>query len=111
MSISLKPKFDYVVIKREKPQRKAESLIALPADVLKDYAPNRGVVVAVGPTTGYVNKDGTVIDSVTVGTRVIFKKFAGAAISATGTPLDRDNEDVEYWVIKDSDILCEIVEA
>jgi len=97
--VKLKPKFDRVIIRRESLQEKATKII-IPEDADKRERPARGVVVALGPTVGYLDDETKkIIRDLEVGTRVIFGRHAG-------TELDMDGE--KFWIVTDRDILCEI---
>lgn len=97
--MKLKPKFDRVIIRRESLQEKATKII-IPEDADKRERPARGVVVALGPTVGYLDDETKkIIRDLEVGTRVIFGRHAG-------TELDMDGE--KFWIVTDRDILCEI---
>jgi chaperonin GroES len=99
--IGLKPKFDRVLIRRESLQNK-NSMIQLPAEVESRTKPARGVIVALGPTVGYLD-DATreIVRDLSVGMRVIFGKHAGVEVEYSGE---------SYWLVNDRDILCEINE-
>ena len=97
--MKLKPKFDRVIIRRESLQERATKII-IPEDADKRERPARGVVVALGPTVGYLDDETKkIIRDLEVGTRVIFGRHAG-------TELDMDGE--KFWIVTDRDILCEI---
>lgn len=106
MSIKLTPKFDTVLIRRDTFSLPKGSLIALPTQVEKDYAPARGTVIAVGKTCGVYQK-GKLLEGITVGKKVIFAKYAGTMIKED----ERNKESAEFWLVKDHDILCEIEEV
>jgi len=90
------PLGDRVVIKPIQREERTKSGILLP-DTAKER-PQEGEVVAVGP--GEVADDGKrkPID-VTVGDRVIYSKFAGSEFK---------EDDVEYLIVRQSDILAKV---
>jgi chaperonin GroES len=97
----LDPKLDRVLVKRESLKDKT-SLIELPAAVESSTRPARGVIVALGPTVGYVDeKSGDILPGIEVGERVIFGRNAGVEV-------DLDGE--KYWLVTDRDILCGVKE-
>lgn len=97
--MKLKPMFDRVVVKRDTVQSTTSKII-IPEQIDKQNAPARGVVLAVGPTAGWRDKDGTLYP-VTVGSRILFGKHAGTTVQEDGETL---------WVLQDTDLLCEITE-
>lgn len=102
MSVQIIPKFDRVLIKRETLQEKS-SLIHIPESVDKTNRPERGIVIAVGPTAYISDSEGKKVEEIEVGVKVIFAKHAGA-------PIEIDETDDEYWIVSDTDILAEIRE-
>jgi len=99
--MKLLPKFDRVLIKRESLQEKA-STIVIPESVDKKERPARGVIVAIGPTVGYLDDETReVVPDLTPGMKVIFGRNAG-------TEIEHDGD--KYWVVADRDILAEIAE-
>lgn len=99
--MKLRPKLDRVLVKRETLQQKA-SLIHVPEDVDKRNRPARGVIVALGPTVGYIDEGtGKLEKGLSVGMKVIFGRHAGTEI---------EYGDEKYWLIADKDVLCEISE-
>lgn len=106
MSVRLIPKFDTVLIKKDVFTAPKGSIIALPSQVQKDHAPAKGTVIAVGPTCGWY-KGETLIESIKVGSKVIYAKFAGTMIKED----ENDKDSQEYWLVKDHDILCEVEEV
>lgn len=99
--LKLKPKLDRVLIKRESLQEKA-SLIHIPEKVESSTRPARGVVVAIGPTVGYVDEEtGKLERGLEVGMRVIFGRNAGVEIEYEGD---------KYWLLTDRDVLAEVVD-
>ena len=97
----LVPKFDRVLLKRETLQQKAGTIF-IPESAEKKERPARGVIVALGPTCGYLD-DATreVVQDLTIGMKVIFAKNAGTEIEHGGE---------HYWLVADKDVLCEIAE-
>ena len=87
MTEKLRPLFDRVLLERE--QLKAGSIII--PDTAKDRnAPNRGTVVAVGPTcTGAVK----------IGDRVLVGQHAGATLKVDG---------IETYVVAEEDCIAVI---
>jgi chaperonin GroES len=81
----LRPLFDRVLLERE--QLKAGSII-IPETAKDRNAPNRGLVVAVGPTCE---------GSVKPGDRVLFGQHAGATLKVGG---------VETYVVAEADIIA-----
>ena len=92
--MQLKPLGDRVVVKATEAEEKTRGGIILP-DTAKDK-PQEGEVVAVGP--GRVLDNGTrVTPDVKVGDKVIYSKYGGTEIKV---------DDVEYLVIRESDLLA-----
>jgi len=92
--VQLKPLGDRVVVKATEAEEKTRGGIILP-DTAKDK-PQEGEVVAVGP--GRVLDNGTrVTPDVKVGDKVIYSKYGGTEIKV---------DDVEYLVIRESDLLA-----
>lgn len=97
----LRPKLDRVLVKRETLQEKA-SLIHIPEKVDSRERPARGVIVALGPTVGYVDEDTKELRrGLEIGEKVIFGRNAGTEI---------DYEGEKYWLITDRDVLCGVAE-
>lgn len=93
-TVQLKPLGDRVVVKAIEAEEKTRGGIILP-DTAKDK-PQEGEVVAVGP--GRVLDNGSrVAPEVKVGDRVIYSKYGGTEIKV---------DDVEYLVIRESDLLA-----
>ena len=93
-TVQLKPLGDRVVVKAVEAEEKTRGGIILP-DTAKDK-PQEGEVVAVGP--GRVLDNGSrVAPEVKVGDRVIYSKYGGTEIKV---------DDVEYLVIRESDLLA-----
>ncbi len=93
--MSLKPLHDNVIIKPLAKEQTTASGIVLP-DTLDKEKPEQGEVIAVGP--GKVGKDGgRVAMSVTVGQKVMFKKYAPDEIKVDGQ---------ELFVVAESDIIA-----
>ena len=90
----LKPLHDYVVLEKVKEEEKTQSGIILTTKEAKDE-PSHGVVIAVGPGK---TEDGKLVPiDLTVGQRVIYKKYSGTEVK------DGKNE---YLLIKAEDILA-----
>ena len=105
--ISIQPKFDRVLIKRDtlsNELRAQQSKIILPESVNKSNLSEKGTVVAVGRSAG-LYLDDELIESIEIGARVIFAKHAGVEVR-----LDNDSKDV-YYLIQDNDILATITEG
>jgi chaperonin GroES len=95
----LVPKFDRVLVKRESLQQQA-STIVIPEAVDKTERPARGVIIALGPTVGYLDDETReIVRDLEVGMRVIFGKHAGTELEVDGD---------KFWVVADKDILCSI---
>lgn len=100
--LTLRPVFDRVLLRREKPQKMGSILI--PEDIAKKHAPNKGEIVAVGPSSD---------PTIQVGQSYIFGAYAGTWINEKGTPLpqsDGSGEDAEYYVCQDTDLIAEVIE-
>ena len=94
--IKLQPLGDRVVVQRDESLEVTTGGIVLP-DSAKD-APARGTVVSVGD--GIMMPDGSrVALQLTVGARVIFSSYGGAAINI---------DDEEYLLMRESDVLAVI---
>ena len=90
------PLADRVVVKPLEREEKTKSGIVLP-DTAKEK-PQQGEVVALGP--GRVTDDGKRIPlELKVGDKVIYSKFAGT---------EWKDGDVEYLILRESDILAKI---
>ncbi len=101
MSVKISPKLDRVLVKRETLQEKA-SLIHIPEKADARERPARGVIVALGPTVGYVDEDTKELRrGLEIGEKVIFGRNAGTEI---------DYEGEKYWLITDRDVLCGVAE-
>ena len=97
MATELKPLGDRVVIKPIPREEVTKSGLVLP-DTAKEK-PQEGEVIAVGP--GRVGDDGKHIAmELKKGDRVIFAKYAGTEIKL---------DDVEYVILRESDILAKKV--
>lgn len=92
--MQLKPLGDRVVVKAIEAEEKTKGGIILP-DTAKDK-PQEGEVIAVGP--GRVLDNGNrVAPEVKVGDRVIYSKYGGTEVKV---------DDVEYLVVRESDLLA-----
>lgn len=94
----LKPKFDRVLVKRD---QLTDSPIVL---VSNREAPSSGVVIDVGPTAG-TYRNGELIETIEVGSRVIFGSYSGRDVSTFV-----NEKEGTYWILQDSDVLCLIEE-
>jgi chaperonin GroES len=93
--MKIKPLHNHVVIKPMNEEEKTKSGIYLP-DTMDKERPERGEVIAVGP--GKILDNGqTASMSVKVGDKVLFKKYS---------PDEFKIDEVEYLVIKESDIIA-----
>ncbi len=92
----IKPLHDYVLLEKVKEEEKTQSGIILTTKEAKEE-PSHGVVVAVGP--GKVEEGTLVTVDLTVGQKVIYKKYSG-------TEVKEDKKD--YLLIKADDILAVI---
>ena len=92
--MQLKPLGDRVVVKAIEAEEKTKGGIILP-DTAKDK-PQEGEVIAVGP--GRVLDNGNrVPPEVQVGDRVLYSKYGGTEVKV---------DDVEYLVVRESDLLA-----
>ena len=92
--MNLKPLFDNVVVEHVEQQDKTTGGVFLP-DTAKEK-PQEGVIRAVGP--GRVTDKGDVVKmNVTVGDRVLYRKYSGSEVKIDGT---------EYLIIPEKDILA-----
>jgi chaperonin GroES len=99
--MKLNPKLDRVIVKRETLQKEG-SMIQLPDSVESRNKPARGVILALGPTVGYIDEETKKLErGLSVGMKVIFGRHAG-------TEIEYGNE--KYWILADRDVLAEIVE-
>lgn len=104
------PKFGRVVIKREVQEKSKGGIIMLDA---KRVANCEGVIAALGETAGWVEvyEDGERIPKQTmnIGDKVIFGRHSGAWLDATYG--DKGvNDDGQYFICQDADILAVIKE-
>lgn len=99
--LPLRPLFDRVLLQREKLTHAGSILI--PEEAAKRHAPNRGTIVALGPS---------VDEGLEIGASYIFGAYAGTWINAQGTPLPQgDNvEEAEYYVCQDTDLIAEVLD-
>lgn len=97
MATELKPLGDRVVIKPSPKEEVTKSGLVLP-DTAKEK-PQEGEVIAVGP--GRIGDDGKhIVMEVKKGDRVIFAKYAGTELKL---------DDIEYVILRESDILAKKV--
>lgn len=94
----IKPLGDRVLVRPLQREETTKSGIVLP-DTVKEK-PQKGEVIAVGP--GRFDEDGDRMPmDVKEGDRVLFAKYAGTELSL---------DDVEYLILKESDILAIVTE-
>ena len=91
--MSLKPLSDRVVLKQLEAEETTKGGIILTTQAKEQ--PQEAEVVAVGP--GAVVDGKTVPMTVKVGQKVVYSKYAGTEVK---------NDDVEYVIVKESDILA-----
>jgi chaperonin GroES len=97
--MKFRPLHDRVVIKRIEAEEKTTGGIIIP-DTAKEK-PHQGEVIAVGP--GGRDEAGKLIPiDVKAGDRVLFGKWSGTEVKI---------DDVEYLIMKESDIMGVLVEA
>ena len=97
--MKFRPLHDHVVIERIDPEAKTAGGIIIP-DTAQEK-PQQGKVIAVGP--GGRDKNGKLIPiDVKVGNRILFGKWSGTEVKI---------DDVEYLIMKESDIMGVLVEA
>jgi chaperonin GroES len=97
--MKFRPLHDHVVIERIDPEAKTAGGIIIP-DTAQEK-PQQGKVIAVGP--GGRDKNGKLISiDVKVGNRILFGKWSGTEVKI---------DDVEYLIMKESDIMGVLVEA
>ena len=93
--MKLKPLGDHVIVKPAKAEEMTKSGIVLPATSDKEK-PEQGEVVAVGP--GKLMENGSrAAMSVTVGNKVVFKKYSPDEVKVDGE---------EVLVLSESDIIA-----
>jgi len=97
--MKFRPLHDRVVVKRIEAEAKTSGGIIIP-DTAKEK-PQQGEVIAVGP--GGRDEAGKLIPiDVKAGDRVLFGKWSGTEVKI---------DDVEYLIMKESDIMGVLVEA
>ncbi|MFY9836926.1 MAG: co-chaperone GroES [Xanthobacteraceae bacterium] len=97
--MKFRPLHDRVVIGRIDPEAKTAGGIIIP-DTAQEK-PQQGKVIAVGP--GGRDENGKLIPiDVKVGNRILFGKWSGTEVKI---------DDVEYLIMKESDIMGVLVEA
>lgn len=94
--MNLKPLFARVLLRREKFEKAGS--IFIPTDQHKRYASTRCVVLDKGPEAD---------EQIRVGSTVLIGQHAGAWINAEGNPAS-DNDEEEFYIAQDEDILCEV---
>lgn len=91
----LKPLHDHLIVKPLSEEQSTKAGIILP-DTMDKERPEKGEVIAVGP--GKFNEDGERIPmSVTVGDKIIFKKYSPSEIKI---------DDEKFLVLEESDVLA-----
>lgn len=108
-SVKYKPKFGRVLIKREVKEKIGSIIIADP----KRYATCEGVIVGLGETAGWAetfNEEGerVAIQTLKSGDKVIFGRHSGAWLDATYGNKGEMNDDGEFFICQDADILAVI---
>ena len=97
--MKFRPLHVHVVIERIDPEAKTAGGIIIP-DTYQEK-PQQGKVIAVGP--GGRDENGKLIPiDVKVGNRILFGKWSGTEVKI---------DDVEYLIMKESDIMGVLVEA
>jgi chaperonin GroES len=97
--MKLIPKLDRVIVRRESMKKEA-GLVFVPENIEARNRPARGVILALGPTCGYIDEaTGKLERGLAVGMKVIFGRNAGTEIEYEGE---------KVWVIADRDVLAEI---
>jgi chaperonin GroES len=97
--MKLRPLHDRVVVKRIDAEAKTSGGIIIP-DAVKEK-PQQGEVIAVGP--GGRDQAGKLVPiDVKAGDRVLFGKWSGNEVKL---------DDIEYLIMKESDIMGVLVEA
>jgi chaperonin GroES len=99
MAVNLEPMADRVIVKPIEKEEVTKGGLVIP-DTAKEK-PQEGEVIAVGP--GRLSEDGKRIPvDVKKGDRVIYAKFAGTELKY---------QDVDYLVLRESDILARVGKA
>ena len=97
--MKIRPLHDRVIVKRIEEERKTASGIVIPDTAAEK--PDQGEIVAVGK--GKKDDNGKLIPiDVKVGDQVLFGKWSGTEVKI---------DDVEYLIIKESDVMGVLVEA
>lgn len=104
------PKFGRVLIKREVKEKTTGGII-LPETSKKRIASCDGIIIALGETAGWTetyNDEGEriVIQTLSVGDKVVFGRHAGAWLDMT----DEAKDDGTLYICQDQDILAVIKE-
>lgn len=99
MAINLEPLADRVIVKPIEREEVTKGGIVLP-DTVKER-PQEGEVIAIGP--GRLSEDGKRIPvDVKKGDRVIYAKYGGTELK---------HDDVDYLVLRESDILAKVTKS
>lgn len=112
MSIQYRPLFGRVIIKREKLE-KTKGGIFIPDTQTKRQARSEGIIIAMGPTAGFVtvnNGEEKTIQTLKVGDKVIFGRHAGTWLDSTYTE-SAEKDDGTTFICQDEDILAVIEEV
>ena len=97
MEVTFQPLGDRVVIKPMEEEEVTKGGLVLP-DTAREK-PQKGEVVAVGP--GRLGDDGKRLDmEVKVKDKIVYSKYAGTEL--------KEDDDVEYLILRESDILAKI---
>jgi chaperonin GroES len=96
---NIRPLGDRIVVEPDKGDERTESGLFIPESAKEK--PQQGTVIAVGSGTYRPGSDERIPVDVNVGDQVIFGKYAGTDVKVA---------DVEYKILKESDILAIIVE-
>lgn len=97
--VEIIPKFDKVVIERQKFTSSKGGLI-IPEEAQKKYSEAKGIIIALGPD---VCRDANLTEGqLEIGMKVMFGRFAGDWIEL--------EDDREIYVCLDTDIIAEIKE-
>lgn len=96
--MEIKPLFARVLLKRARAEKIGS--IILPNDVRKRHASLKCRVVAKGPGAD---------DSIRVGSDILIGQYAGAWLSADGSPVpDEKSDEAEFYIVNDEDIIAEV---
>lgn len=97
--MKLRPLADRIVVEPDKGEERTESGLYIPESAKEK--PQQGVVVAVGDGAYKGDSDERVPLDVSVGDKVLYGKYAGTDVKLS---------DVEYKILKESDVLAIIEE-